>query len=56
MQKHKPVAPIDVEMQKSVTGELIAFDKVNRVILASGFDDAEDFEKWKKSYFRPGVK
>ena len=52
----KPIAPIDVEMQKSVTGELIAFDKVNRVIMASGFDDENDFEVWKRSYFRPRAK
>ena len=39
-----------IELQKSVTGELVAFDTKKRVIVASGFDDEEDFEKWLRSF------
>lgn len=39
-----------IELQKSVTGELIAFDTHRKVIVGSGFDDEDDFNKWLKEY------
>lgn len=48
---NKPITPADVQMQKSVTGEIIAFDTRNKVILASGFDDESDFKQWLKLRF-----
>lgn len=53
VKRNQPIAPIDVQLQKSVTGELIAFDTKNKIILASGLEDDEEFEKWKKQYFAP---
>lgn len=38
----------DIKLQKSVTGELIAFDTNRRIIVATGFDDEKDFEQWRK--------
>ena len=49
--KLKPIAPIDVEMRKERTGEIIAWDKVNNRIVSTGFDDEADFDNWKKEYF-----
>lgn len=45
-----------IELQKSVTGELIAFDTRKRVIVASGFDDEDDFEEWLKKYHAQNAK
>lgn len=39
-----------IKLQKSVTGELIAFDTRRKVIVGSGFDDEEDFNRWLKNY------
>lgn len=36
----------DVQLQKSVTGELIAYDTKQKKIIATGFDDEEDFQQW----------
>lgn len=49
--KLKPIAPVDVEMRTERSGEKIAWDKVNRRIISTGFDDEDDFESWKKDYF-----
>lgn len=47
----RPIAPVDVEMRMQSTGEIIAWDKANGLMLASGFYSREDFEQWMKSYF-----
>ena len=41
-----------IQLQRSVTGELIAFDIRKRVIVASGFDDEDDFNEWLRKYER----
>lgn len=38
----------DIKLQKSVTGELIAFDTNKRIIVATGFESEEEFEQWLK--------
>lgn len=35
-----------IELRKSVTGELVAFDTRRNKIVASGFYDEQDFEEW----------
>ena len=35
-----------IELRKSVTGELVAFDTDRNKIVASGFYDEQDFEEW----------
>lgn len=35
-----------IELRKSVTGELVAFDTSRNKIVASGFYDEQDFEEW----------
>lgn len=52
--KLKPIAPVDVEMQRQASGDYIAFDTVNKRIISTGFDDEEDFEAWKREYFAKG--
>lgn len=50
MQNKKLPTIEEIKLQKSVTGELIAFDTLNKCILATGFEDEDDFNIWRNAY------
>ena len=50
--RYEALAPADVVSRKLPTGEVVAWDNRNNRQIASGFDDEDDFEDWKKERFR----